>query len=137
MVPQGIHWGLNARVQFAACQRLGRAPDGDSAGQQQTGLPATPGSGLDKFNVAYFAASCDEPEINSKYAQALKLDYPILSDADKKIAQAYGVVHQSRQVPERWTFYVGQDGKILHIDKNVKPASHGADIAKQLKKLGV
>lgn len=67
----------------------------------------------------------------------MKLDYPILSDPSKEVAQAYGVVHEGRPVPERWTFYIDPQGKLLLIDKKVKSGSHGADIAAQLKKLGV
>ena len=37
----------------------------------------------------------------------------------------------------RWTYYIGKDGKILHIDKKVKAGDHGEDIAKKLKELGV
>jgi len=65
------------------------------------------------------------------------LDYPILSDPGKKVAEAYGVVHKGRAVPERWTFFIGPDGKILHIDKAVGVGSHGKDIAAMLKKLKV
>jgi peroxiredoxin len=36
----------------------------------------------------------------------------------------------------RWTFYIGKDGTILAIDKQVKTASHGADVAARLKELG-
>jgi len=53
------------------------------------------------------------------------------------VAKAYGVVTESRKFPFRWTFYIGADGKILHIDKNVSAASHGKDIAAKLKELGV
>lgn len=53
------------------------------------------------------------------------------------MATAYGVVHEGRELPERWTFYIGQDGKILDIDKNVEVGSHGADIAARLKSLGI
>ena len=53
------------------------------------------------------------------------------------MAKAYGVVHEGRQFPERWTFFIGEDGKILHIEKQVKPDSHGQDIAQRLKELGV
>ena len=35
-----------------------------------------------------------------KYAEALKLDYPILSDAGKKVATAYGVVTKDRRSEE-------------------------------------
>jgi len=37
----------------------------------------------------------------------------------------------------RWTFYIGTDGRILHIDKGVKVASAGQDIAAKLGELGV
>ena len=37
----------------------------------------------------------------------------------------------------RWTFYIAPDGKILHIDKAVKTASAGADVAARLAELGV
>jgi thioredoxin-dependent peroxiredoxin len=92
---------------------------------------------LREFGVAYFTASCDEPEKNKKFAESLELDYPILSDPDHKVASAYGVVNESRKFPQRWTFYIGTDGKILAIDKNVKSKTHGLDVAKKLEELGV
>ena len=95
------------------------------------------GAELKKFNVAYFTASCDEAKVNTEFAKSLKLDYAILSDPGRKVAKAYGVVNESRKFPFRWTFYIGTDGKILHIDKNVSAASHGKDIAAKLKELGV
>jgi len=53
------------------------------------------------------------------------------------VAKAYRVVTAKRKLPFRWTFYIGKNGKILHIDKSVKAKSHGADVAKKLKELGV
>jgi peroxiredoxin Q/BCP len=53
------------------------------------------------------------------------------------VAKAYGVVTPERELPHRWTYYIGPDGKILHIDKEVTPLSAGADVAAQLKALGV
>jgi peroxiredoxin Q/BCP len=38
---------------------------------------------------------------------------------------------------KRWTFYIGRDGKILAIDKDVKVDTAGADIAARLAELGV
>lgn len=37
----------------------------------------------------------------------------------------------------RWTFYVGVDGRLLAVDKDVKVATAGADIAAKLAELGV
>ena len=50
------------------------------------------GDALKPLNVAYFTASVDTPEDNKKFAEKLGLDYPILSDPTKSVAQAYGVV---------------------------------------------
>ena len=106
-------------------------------GNKQFEVTASKGSGLDKFDVAFFTASCDDAATNKRYAESLKLDYPILSDPSKEVAEAYGVVHGSRAVPERWTFYIDSNGKIAFIDKKVSAKSHGADVAAKLTELGV
>jgi peroxiredoxin Q/BCP len=95
------------------------------------------GKAIRKFNVAYFTASADTPELNKKFAESLGLDYPILSDPDKDVAKAYGVIHAGRAVPERWTFYIDKEGVIRAIDKTVKAGQHGSDVAAKLKELGV
>jgi len=86
---------------------------------------------LRQFDVRYFAASVDSPETNAKFASSLGVDYPILSDPTKAVARAYGVLGPSGMA-SRWTVYIGRDGRILDIDKQVRAASHGADVAKRL-----
>ncbi len=80
--------------------------------------------------------SVDNLEDNTKFAQMHEADYPILSDASKAIATAYGVLNPAGMA-RRWTFYIGPDGKILHIDKTVSPASSGPDMVKKLGELNV
>ncbi len=53
------------------------------------------------------------------------------------MAEAYGVVMPVVGVAKRWTFYIGKDGKILAIDKDVKVDTAGADVAAKLGELGV
>ena len=65
----------------------------------------------------------DDPETNRKFAEALGLDYPILSDPGKEVARAYGVVMPGVGLAKRWTFYVGIDGRILFIDRAVVAVS--------------
>ena len=86
--------------------------------------------------MAYFTASVDEPQKNKEFAASLEVDYPILSDPEKKVADEYGVL-APLGFAKRWTFYIGKDGKILHIDKEVKVDTAGADIAARLAELGV
>jgi peroxiredoxin Q/BCP len=95
------------------------------------------GDKIRKFDVAYFTASCDQLEENKKFAEDLMLDYPILSDPEKATARAYGVIHEGRDRPERWTFYIDKEGFVKSIDKKVAAESHGDDVAKKLEELGV
>jgi peroxiredoxin Q/BCP len=95
------------------------------------------GKELRKYDVAYFTASVDTPELNKKFAESLNLDYPILSDPDKSVAREYGVLKPDGGFANRWTFYIGKDGKILYVDKNVNTTEHAKDIAKKLDELGV
>lgn len=92
---------------------------------------------LKGLGVAYFTASVDDPETNKKFAESLELDYPILSDPEKKVATAYGVLPEGRAVPIRWTFYIDKEGVIRHIDKMVKTQTAGQDLAAKIKELGL
>jgi thioredoxin-dependent peroxiredoxin len=87
--------------------------------------------------VALFAASVDTPETNKRYAASLGVDYPLLSDPTRAAAKAYGVVAEGQPFASRWTFFIGRDGRILDIDKQVSPTSHGRAIADKLGELGV
>src|SRR5262245_57396615 len=95
------------------------------------------GSKLRGYEVAYFTASNDKVEDNKKFADKLGVDYPILSDPDSRVAEKYGVLNAQRKAAFRWTFYIGADGKIVAIDKNVTTDTHGADVASKLGELGV
>ena len=86
------------------------------------------------LNVTYFGASVDSADVNARFATSLGLRYPILSDASRDAARAYGVLAASGYA-SRWTFYIGADGRILDIDKKVSAASHGRDIVAKLTEL--
>jgi peroxiredoxin Q/BCP len=92
---------------------------------------------LRDFDVAYYAASTDTPEKNRQFAESLAADFPILSDPDGNVAEAYGVRVPVVGIAIRWTFYIGKDGRIVDIDKSVKAATHGEAVAKRLAELDV
>lgn len=91
---------------------------------------------LDRFNVRYVAASIDSQEDNARFAQALGLSFPILSDPGGTAARAYGVLRPSG-FAARWTFYIGADGRILDVDRRVTPATSGPAVVARLSELGV
>jgi peroxiredoxin Q/BCP len=92
---------------------------------------AANGDKIRKFNVAYFMASVDPIEDNKGFAEKEKADFPLLSDPTKATAGAYGVLSPGG-LARRWTFYIGKDGKILGIDKEVKPATSAEDMVSKL-----
>jgi peroxiredoxin Q/BCP len=81
--------------------------------------------------------SVDTLEDNKGFAEKEKADFPLLADTSKATATAYGVLNPKSNFANRWTFYIGPDGKILDIDKKVVPASAGETVAAKLKELGV
>ena len=97
---------------------------------------AANGEKIRKFNVAYFMASVDPVSDNKGFAEQEKADFPLLSDPTKKTAEAYGVLNP-KGMASRWTFYIGKDGKILAVDKAVKPATSAEDMIAKLGELKV
>jgi len=101
-----------------------------------------------KYDVAYFMASVDPIDKNTEFARAKHVtlaqgvvekqeaDFPILSDPAKETARAYGVLND-RGLANRWTFYIGRNGRISAIDKAVRPATSAEDMAAKLGELGV
>ena len=92
-----------------------------------------------QFNVSYFMASVDPLEGekgNKAFAEAQKADFPLLSDPDKQVASAYGVLN-ANGIANRWTFYIDKNGKITAIDKAVQPATSAEDMLAKLKELRV
>jgi peroxiredoxin Q/BCP len=85
--------------------------------------------------------STDKLEDNTAFAKQENADFPILADPTQTTANAYGVLKDYGgalgKLSSRWTFYIGPDGKILEIDKAVKPASSGEALLAKLKELKV
>lgn len=91
---------------------------------------------IKKYDASYFMASVDPLEDNTKFGAEYKADFPLLSDPTKEVATSYGVLNE-RGMANRWTFYIGKDGRILAIDKSVQPATSAEDMAAKLGELGV
>ena len=82
-------------------------------------------------------ASTDDADTNKRFAAEHEADFPILSDPEKQVATAYGVLNPTGRA-RRWTFYIGPDGKILFIEKTGGPtqtANAGETMAAKLNEL--
>jgi peroxiredoxin Q/BCP len=89
---------------------------------------------LGKLGLTVIGVSPDPMPPIEKFAQKYKLEFPLASDADHKVASAYGTwVEKSMYGKkymgmERTSFLVGADGKIKAIWRKVKPEAHAAQV---------
>jgi peroxiredoxin Q/BCP len=60
--------------------------------------------------------SVNKPQANRAFAEKLGLTFPLLCDAEKKVARQYGVLGFLR-VARRTTFVIDTEGVIRHIDR--------------------
>lgn len=81
--------------------------------------------------------SVDTLEDNTAFAEQEGGNFPILADPTKETAEAYGVIREDFGLANRWTYYVGPDGRILHIDREVNPSTAGEDTIARLEALNV
>lgn len=81
--------------------------------------------------------STDDADTNRRFAESLGANFPILSDPGRGVAEAYGVLNAAWSLPNRWTFIIGPDGKILMIDKQVSMSRAGQELVANLTELGV
>jgi peroxiredoxin Q/BCP len=107
------------------------------------------GEQIREYDVTYFMASVDSIEDNTAFANATSVDlgdrggivmkeeadFPMLADPTMETARAYGVLMEDRGVANRWTFYIGPDGRIAAIDKAVRPDTSAEDMIARLGEL--
>ena len=91
---------------------------------------------LDEMGIAYFMASTDNIKRVVKFAKALDAQFPILSDSNKQVSRQYGVLFLG-MASKRVTFYIDKNGKIAHVDDDVRPETAALDIVRKIKELGI
>jgi thioredoxin-dependent peroxiredoxin len=78
--------------------------------------------------------SADKPATQKKFQEKYDLPYTLLSDPDKKVCRAFGVIKDKNMYGRivkgiaRTTFIVGPEGKIAHIFNNVKADGHAEEV---------
>lgn len=94
------------------------------------------GQRLRAYDVTYFMISVDPLAENTAFADSLGADFPLLSDATKEAARAYGVLYENR-FALRYNFFIDEEGIIRAIDSNVDPQSVVEDMIDTLEHLDV
>ena len=94
-----------------------------------------------RAHAKIFGVSVDSSRSHTKFIAKYQLPFPLLSDPEKEIVNAYGVWVEKSMYgkkymgTERSTFIIDGAGKISAIFRKVKPEEHVALVREALKKL--
>ncbi|HTV41363.1 MAG TPA: thioredoxin-dependent thiol peroxidase [Candidatus Sulfotelmatobacter sp.] len=87
-----------------------------------------------KRGALVLGVSKDPAKSHEKFAEKFDLPFPLLSDEDHKIAEAYGVWGERKFMGRaymgmhRVTFLIGPDRRIKKIWRDVKPDEHAEEV---------
>jgi thioredoxin-dependent peroxiredoxin len=96
---------------------------------------------IQKTGAVLLGISPDTPKAQKKFEEKFDLPFTLLGDAEKKVANLYGVYKEKNMYGKkvmgvaRTTFIIGADGKIKHVFQKVKPEGHADEVLAELKKL--
>lgn len=89
---------------------------------------------FEKLDTVVFGVSPDPVKKLQNFIEKKELNFDLLSDEDKAVAEKYGVWGLKKFMGRefmgilRTTFIIGKDGKLKHIMDKVKTKSHHDDV---------
>jgi len=99
--------------------------------------------GMDDLNEAgvVVGISRDSVESHERFHTKYALNFPLLSDSEGKVLEAYGAWQQKSMFGKsymgikRMTYLVDPEGKVAKVYEKVKPAEHAKEILEDIRKL--
>ncbi len=91
-------------------------------------------SDFKSLGIPVFGVSVDSVKKHDKFVEKFELNFPLLSDEDQKVVQAFGVWGEKKFMGKtymgthRVTFWVGPDGVIRKVWDKVKPEAHAREV---------
>ena len=79
--------------------------------------------------------SLDSIQSHSKFASKYGLSFPLISDKDKRIANAYGALKDTGTSTNRVTFVIDKTGKVAKVFPKVDVTKHTEEVVSALKEL--
>ncbi len=93
---------------------------------------------FDKRGVIVYGVSTDSAKSHTKFTQKYGLNFPLLSDPDHTVTEAYDSWGPKKFMGREYlgvkrnTFLIGKDGKIARVWEGVKPAGHAEEVLQAL-----
>ena len=88
-----------------------------------------------RIGAEVIGVSLDSVESHKKFASKYKLPFPLISDKEKRVAEAYGVLRDTGTSVNRVTFIIDKAGKIAKIFPKVEVTKHTEEVVEALKAL--
>ena len=91
-------------------------------------------SAYEQAGVVILGVSPDNVKSHAKFKKKFQLQFPLLADEGHKVCDLYGVwgpkklMGKSYEGVLRTTFLVDENGNIMKVFENVRPAEHSAEI---------
>jgi len=95
---------------------------------------------LTRAGLTVLGISPDTPKAQKSFEEKFSLPYTLLADADKEVANLYGVLKEKNMYGkkvmgiERTTFLIDAGGAIAHVWRKVKPEGHPDQVLAEAKK---
>ena len=92
---------------------------------------------LEKLGAKVIGISVDDSDSHAKFAEKYHLPFPLLADAEGKVAERYGAINNLLviRIAKRYTFLIDPQGKIARTYLSVDTSRHSQEIIDDLKKL--
>ncbi len=74
---------------------------------------------LKKSDTVVMGISVDDAKTVAEFAEALHVDYSLLSDEKKQVSKDYGVLDPGGRVAQRTTFVIDPKGIVQRIDQGM------------------
>ncbi|MCE5236868.1 redoxin domain-containing protein [bacterium] len=86
--------------------------------------------------VQVFGCSTAALDVTVAFGQQGQYSFPVLADADRSVAQAYGCLRPDG-LSLRYTYLINDQGLIVAVNKSITPVTQGADLARMLVAAGL
>jgi peroxiredoxin Q/BCP len=95
-------------------------------------------SALQQAGALVWGVSPDDQSSKAAFRDKFSLNFPILSDLDHHVAEAYGVWGEKQMMGKsfmsthRVTFLVNPEGRIARVWESVTPTGHAAEVLAEI-----
>ncbi len=86
-----------------------------------------------KLGAEILGVSLDSIQSHDRFTKKYELPFPLISDKEKRIAKAYGVLKDTGLSTNRVTFIIDKNGKVAKIFPKVDASKHTEEVVAALK----